>query len=260
MAESFGVEGRGRLYEDLGAIRDVIQNHMLQVIACLAMDQPKNSGPEAMRDEKVRILEAIEPLDARNAARGQYRGYRGEPDVAADSGVETFAAVRLHIHTERWKGVPFLIRAGKRLAVTCTEAFVELKAPPRSVLGEQLGGRGQANHLRFRLGPDVNIGLGVRSKAPGEAMVGRQVELLAVKGLAGKIGPYERLLGDAMRGDATLFAREDAVEAQWRVVEPVLGGKTPLHRYEPGTWGPAEADRLASRFDGWHNPENRRRL
>ena len=259
MAESFGVAGRGRLYEDLGAIRDVIQNHMLQVIACLAMDQPKGSGPEAMRDEKVRILEAIEPLDARNAARGQYRGYRGEPDVAADSGVETFAAVRLHIHTERWKGVPFLIRAGKRLAVTCTEAFVELKAPPRSVFGEQLVGRGQANHLRFRLGPDVNIGLGVRSKAPGEAMVGRQVELLAVKGLAGKIGPYERLLGDAMRGDATLFAREDAVEAQWRVVEPVLGGKTPLHRYEPGTWGPAEADRLASRFDGWHNPANRRR-
>jgi len=255
MAESSGVKGRGRIYEELGAVRDVIQNHMLQVIACLAMDEPKGAGPKALRDETARLLKAIEPLDARSTVRGQFRGYHDEPGVAADSGVETFAAVRLHIGSERWKGVPFFIRAGKRLPVTCTEALVELKAPSRSVFGEKIGGRGQANHLRFRLGPDVAIGLGVRSKAPGEAMAGRQTELLAVDDGAGEMGPYERLLGDAMRGDATLFAREDAVLAQWRVVEPILGDKTPLHGYEPATWGPSEADRLTSRFGGWHDPK-----
>ncbi len=254
MAEDFGVKGRGKLYEGLGAVRDVIQNHMLQVLACLAMDAPKNTGSEALRDEKARLLQAVLPLAGRDAVRGQFRGYRDEPGVASDSRVETFAAVRLHIDSKRWKGVPFLIRAGKSLAVTCTEALVELKAPARTVFGERLAGRGDVNYLRFRLGPEVAIALGVRSKAAGEDMSGKQTELLAVERGTGEMGPYERLLGDAMRGDAMLFAREDTVEAQWRVVDPILDGRLPLREYEPGTWGPPEADRLASPFGGWHTP------
>jgi glucose-6-phosphate 1-dehydrogenase len=254
MAESIGVAGRGRLYEELGAIRDVVQNHMLQVIACLAMEEPGQGDVEALRDGKARLLSAIKPLDARHVVRGQYRGYREEPHVAAGSRVETFAAVRLSIETERWRGVPFFIRAGKRLSVSCTEALVALKSPPRSAYGEKLDGRGQEDYLRFRLGPDVAIGLGVRSKTPGEAMIGRRTELLAAKSSAVEMSPYERLLGDAMRGDAALFARQDAIEAQWRVVDPILGDKTALRTYKPATWGPAEADRLITGFDGWHEP------
>ncbi|MEO8261530.1 MAG: glucose-6-phosphate dehydrogenase [Pseudolysinimonas sp.] len=252
MAEDFGVKGRGRLYEETGAIRDVVQNHMLQVVAFLAMEEPASGDPEALRDARTRILEAVRPLTPADVVRGQFRGYRDEKGVAPDSRVETFAAVRLSIDSWRWAGVPFYIRAGKCLPVTCTEVLVELKQPPRSVFGEAPPNRGDANHLRFRLSPDVSIALGVRSKLAGEAMIGRHVELIAAHADADEMEPYERLLGDAMRGDATLFTREDTVEAEWRVVERILGDATPVHLYEPGSWGPAEADRIVSGC--WHKP------
>ncbi len=254
MAEDFGIKGRGRVYEEMGAIRDVVQNHMLQVLACLAMEAPKASGSEALRDQKAAILKSIQPLEKGDVVRGQFRGYRKESGVASDSRVETFAAVRLRMNAPRWKGVPFFIRAGKALAATCTEALVEFKAPARTAFGEKLFGRSDVNYLRFRLGPKVAIAFGVRSKTPGEHMLGEQAELVAVDRHAGEMGPYERLLGDSMRGDASLFAREDAVEAAWRVVEPILGDKVPLHEYHPGTWGPSRADKLAAGFGGWHNP------
>ncbi len=252
MAESFGVEGRGSFYDQVGTIRDVIENHMLQVTACLAMEAPLGGHPETLRDAKARLLEAITPLDPQRVVRGQFRGYRDEPGVAADSRVETFAAVRLHIDNWRWAGVPFYIRAGKCLPVTCTEVLVSLKAPPTSAFGERFE---RSNYVRFRLGPDVAIALGVRSKTPGEAMVGQDVELLAARGARDEMEAYERLLGDAMRGDATMFAREDTVEAEWRIVEPILGSTDSPHEYEAGTWGPAEATGLIDRSGGWHQPQ-----
>lgn len=250
MAESVGVEGRGSFYDQTGAVRDVIENHLLQVTACLAMDPPSSSHPEALRDEKARLLEAIAPVDPENVVRGQFRGYRDEPGVAAGSRVETFAAMRLQVDNWRWAGVPFFIRAGKRLPVTCTEVLVEFKAPPCSTFGEKV----QPNYVRFRLGPDVAIAIGVRSKAPGEAMIGQDVELLATQGVGDEMGAYERLLGDAMKGDATLFAREDTVEAEWRIVAPILTSTTPPHEYRAGTWGPSQTDRLIDRPGGWHEP------
>jgi glucose-6-phosphate 1-dehydrogenase len=255
MAETFGVEGRGPLYEETGAIRDVVQNHLLQVVACLAMEAPAGGDPEALRDAKTRVLEAIKPLAPAGVVRGQFRGYRHEPGVAAESQVETFAALRLDIDSWRWAGVPFYIRAGKCLPVTCTEVLVDLKPPPRSVFGEAISGSSGANFVRFRLGPDAAIALGVRSKVPGEAMVGQNVELFAAQDVADVMGPYERLLDDALRGDAILFAREDAVEAEWRVVAPILGDVTPIHEYQPGTWGPTEAAWIIA--GGWHEPERR---
>ena len=255
MAETFGVEGRGRLYEETGAIRDVVENHMLQVVATLAMEAPPSRDPEALRDARGSVLQAIEPISRTDVVRGQFSGYRSETSVAPDSRVETFAAVRLSIDSWRWAGVPFYIRAGKCLPVTCTEVLVELKAPPLSVFGEPLSDLARTNHLRFRLGPEVAIALGVRSKVAGEAMVGRDVELVASSASANEMLPYERLLGDALRGDPTLFAREDSVEAEWRVVDGILGDSTPLHEYEKGTWGPAEAERLIVGAGGWHNPE-----
>ena len=249
MAEELGVAGRGRLYEETGAIRDVVQNHMLQVVACLAMEPP-GSGTEAIRDAKTAVLAAIRPLDPAGIVRGQFRGYHDEPQVAADSRVETFAALRLDIDSWRWAGVPFYIRAGKRLPVTCAEVIVQTKRPPRAVFDEA----GRANHLRFRLSPDVTIALDVRSKVPGEAMVGENVELLAVRDVAAEMEPYERLLGDAIDGDPTLFTREDAVEAAWRIVDPILDGKTPVHAYDPGTWGPSQVEQLLSPPGGWQDP------
>jgi glucose-6-phosphate 1-dehydrogenase len=248
------VKGRGLLYEETGAIRDVVQNHMLQVIACLAMEAPAGGDPEALRDAKTRVLEAIEPITADHIVRGQFRGYHDEPGVAADSRVETFAAVRLGIDSWRWAGVPFYIRVGKCLPVTCTEVLVELRPPPRSVFGEKPSALERANHLRFRLSPDVAIALGVRSKVAGEAMSGQDVELLATREAGGML-PYARLLGDAMKGDASLFARQDAIEAQWQVVDGILDGATPVHEYDRGTWGPAEADRIIARSGGWHRPQ-----
>ncbi len=255
MSESFGVEGRGRLYEESGAIRDVLQNHLLQVVAGLAMEEPDSGSPDAIRDAKARLLKAIEPLRAADVVRGQFDGYRREPHVAAASTVETYVAVRLAIDSWRWAGVPFTIRAGKCLPVTCTEVFVQVKPPPRSVFGEDLSGPRSNNYFRFRLGPDVCIAMGVRSKMPGEALIGDPVELLAVQNTAEEMGPYERLLGDAMSGDATLFARQDSIEAQWAVVDPILGEATASHSYTPGSWGPAEAAALVAGHGAWHDPE-----
>jgi glucose-6-phosphate 1-dehydrogenase len=252
MAESFGVQGRGRFYEEAGAIRDVVQNHLLQVTALLAMDAPVGHSHDAVRDEKARIFKAMRQLSPADVVRGQFRGYRAEEGVAPDSQVETFAALRLHIDTWRWAGVPFYIRAGKCLPVTATEVLVEFTRPPQAVFGE-VEPRG-TNNVHFRLGPDVFIALGARAKKPGEAMVGEEVELVARHHAGDEMAPYERLLGDALRGDASLFAREDSVEAAWRVVDPVLGSVTPVHAYEPQTWGPAEADRLTAHEGGWYNP------
>ncbi len=250
MSENFGVAGRGRFYEEVGAIRDVLQNHMLQVMALLAIDAP-TSDPEAVRDEKVQVFRAIRPLTPEDIVRGQYRGYRKEEGVAAGSQVETFAAVRLHVDTWRWAGVPFYIRAGKQLPFTATEIMVTLKRPPQVVFDEI--GAGQ-NYFHFRLSPDVFISLGARTKLPGEFMAGEGVELLACQHFADEMLPYERLLTDALRGDASLFARKDAIEAAWRVVDPVLKNVTPIHEYEPNTWGPPEAERIIAGDGGWHNP------
>jgi glucose-6-phosphate 1-dehydrogenase len=252
MAENFGVDDRGAFYEEAGAIRDVIQNHLLQVVALLSMEPPMGDGPETVRDAKAQVIEAMQPLEPTNTVRGQYVGYRQVAGVAPDSQVETFAALKLFIETDRWHGVPFYIRAGKRLPVTATEVLVHFKQMPENAFHEIE--RGHANFLRFRLGPDVTIALGVQVKRPGEAMVGGETELIAHHHPGDEMLPYERLLTDAMHGDQSLFAREDMVEAAWRVVDPVLDGATPLSLYEPGTWGPAEAGRLIAGNDGWHNP------
>ena len=253
MAEQFGVEGRGALYDELGAVRDVVQNHMLQVVASLAMEAPGSGNAEAIRDAKTALLQAIVPLDPDSIVRGQFAGYRSEPGVAPESTVETYAALRLSIDSWRWAGVPFYIRAGKRLPVTCAEVIVKMKLPPRSVWGDI--GPEDANRFRFRIGPDVAIAVDLQSKRPGEEMVGEEVELLAVQDVTSDLEPYERLLGDAMDGDPELFTREDAVEASWRIVDPILGDKTPVQIYEPGTWGPADADRIIARSGGWHDPK-----
>ena len=250
MAEAFGLQGRGAFYEEVGAIRDVVQNHLLQVLALLAMDPPVDESAEAMRDEKLRLFRTIRTLRPEDVVRGQFEGYRYEPGVAADSQVETYAALRLHIDSWRWAGVPFCIRAGKRLPVTCTEVRVELKRPPQQVFARD---RGRANYLRFRLGPDDLISIGTRIKTPGNSMVGSAVELVAQDEARDDMLAYERLLGDAMRGDSSLFTRADCVEEAWRVVDPVLADAAP-EPYVPGSWGPAAARRLAYGEDGWHDP------
>ena len=253
MAEQFGVADRGAFYDETGAIRDVVQNHMLQVTALLAMEPPISGGHEAIRDETTKVFKAMIPLQPSDVVRGQYTGYRQTEGVAPDSQVETFAAVRLHLDMWRWAGVPFYIRAGKCLPVTTTEVVVELKRPPQTVFAETIPGH--PNHFRFRLSPDVVMALSARVKVPGEAMMGEDVELIARHQPGGdELAPYERLLGDAMRGDPTLFAREDAIEAAWRVVDPILGNATPVHEYEPKTWGPTEAQQLIAADGGWHNP------
>jgi glucose-6-phosphate 1-dehydrogenase len=253
MAEAFGVQGRGVLYEELGAIRDVVQNHMLSVVALLTMEAPTGRDPDALRDEKQRAFRAMRPLTPADVVRGQFRGYRDEKGVAADSQIETFAAVRLYIDTWRWAGVPFYIRAGKQMPVTATEVMVELKRPPQAVFDTI--DQSETNYFRFRLSPNVSIALGGRIKMPGEAMVGENVELILRPGSADEMVPYERLLGDAIRGDPLLFVREDGVEAAWEVVDPILGNVTPLHEYEANTWGPVESEQLMSDGDRWHNPQ-----
>jgi glucose-6-phosphate 1-dehydrogenase len=253
MAETLGVEGRARFYEEVGAIRDVIQNHLLEIAALLTMEAPRDHHPDALRDEKRKAFQAMRPLAVDDVVRGQFRGYRQENGVAPDSTVETFTAVRLHIDTPRWADVPFYIRAGKRLPLAATEIRVDLKHPSLSVFDDSLAQ--DANYVRFRVSPDVVISLGARIKAPGEAMAGENIELLARHMAGDEMTPYERLLGDAVRGDAMLFVREDEVEAAWRVVQPILGNSTPVHEYEPGTWGPAEAGRLIAGDGGWRNPE-----
>ena len=250
MAESFGVEGRGHFYDEAGAIRDVVQNHLLQVIGYLAMEPPLTTYQESIRDEQVKVFRSIRPLDPDDLVRGQFTGYRKEEGVAADSKVETFAAVRLHIDSWRWEDVPFFIRAGKSLPVTTTEVMVTLKRPPLRKLGV-----GDTNYFRFRLSPDVIIAVGAQVKRPGDQTISELTELKLVHVPDGEeMDAYERLLHDAMAGDGTLFARQDAVEAAWAIVQPILGNVTPVHEYRPGTWGPAEADKLTADAGGWHNP------
>ncbi len=258
MAENFGVEGRGSFYEEVGAIRDVVQNHLLQVIALLAMDAPVGRDAEAMRAEKLRLFRAMRPLDPKEVVRGQFRGYLDEKGVAGDSQVETFAALRLHIDTWRWAGVPFYIRAGKNLPITTTEVVVDLKRPPLAIFDEITAH--ESNYFRFRLSPEVVISAGARVKKAGEEMQGENVELIARSRLQREKSPYERLLGDAIRGDASLFTRDDSVEAAWRVVDPILGGAHGVHIepptiYQPGTWGPAAAAKVVASREGWHDPK-----
>jgi glucose-6-phosphate 1-dehydrogenase len=253
MAEKFGVQGRGNFYEEVGAVRDVVQNHLLQVIALLAMDAPVGRDPDAMRAEKLRLFRAMRPLDPGQLVRGQFRGYRDEPGVAPDSQVETFAALCLHIDTWRWGGVPFYIRTGKCLPITTTEVIVDLKRPPVAIFDEI--DPEQSNYFRFRLSPEVVISAGARVKRVGEEMVGDAVELVAHHSLAGERAPYERLLGDAIRGDASLFTRDDVVEAAWRVVDPILNSEVPVAEYEPGTWGPTAARAVVAGEEGWHDPK-----
>ncbi len=254
LAESFGVKGRGKFYEETGVIRDVIQNHLLQVVSYLAMEPPSSTWPEAIRDEQAKVLRNIRPMDPKHMVRGQFRGYRDEEGVAKDSHMATYAALRLHIDSWRWEGVPFYVRAGKCLKTTTTELFVELKNPPQVVFNEKAPAMG--NYIRFRLSPTVVIAMGARAKAPGEGMTGKPVELSVVEtpeqGEKGRMEAYERLLGDAMAGDATLFARQDVVEAAWAIVDPVIHGPSPMFEYDPGTWGPAEADQLVSDVGGWN--------
>ncbi|MEO8075687.1 MAG: glucose-6-phosphate dehydrogenase [Acidobacteriota bacterium] len=253
MAETFGVQGRGKFYEEAGAIRDVVQNHLLQVVSLLAMEAPGGRGTEAVRDEQAQAFRSMRALQPDDVVRGQFTGYRSEAGVAPDSQVETFAAIRLHVDSWRWAGVPFYIRAGKHLPVTVTEVLVELKRPP-VILFEDCA-QARPNQFRFRLSPQVVLSLGARAKTPGEKMRGEDVDLMAHHEQHDEMAPYERLLGDAMRGDQMLFAREDTVQEAWRVVEPVLGTATPLYQYAPGTWGPEEASRLVNHGSTWHNPE-----
>jgi glucose-6-phosphate 1-dehydrogenase len=252
MAEKIDVAGRGRFYEEAGAIRDVIQNHLLQIVALLTMEPPVNTQGEALRDEKVKVLRAVRPVDAGELVRGQYRGYRSEKGVAAGSKVETYAALVLHIDSWRWSGVPFYLRAGKCLPVTATEVVVELRAPPANVFGDL--GPEQPNHLRFRVGPDVAIALGAHTKKPGPAMTGQNVELYVAQAQGDNMDAYEVLISAALIGDTAHFAREDEVEAAWAIVDPVLKVGTPPSEYLQGSWGPPQAESLLKGPCGWHNP------
>jgi glucose-6-phosphate 1-dehydrogenase len=251
MAEDFGIQCRGAFYDATGTIRDVVQNHLFQVLANLAMEPPVRTDSESMRDEKVKVLKAVPPLEAKNLVRGQFRGYRKEPGVAPNSQVETFAALRLDVNSWRWQGVPFYIRAGKALPVTCTEVMVRLRRPP-SIFPKCPP---SPNYFRFRISPEVTAAFGMTVMDPEEKLTGQSVELLASHhpGAAEK-DAYERLLGDAMEGDATLFAREDYVEEAWRIVDPLLKAGSPVYEYEPKTWGPSEVDKEVAPPGGWHNP------
>ena len=254
MAESFGVSGRGKFYDETGIFRDVIQNHLLQVVGFLAMEPPSSASPDAIRDEQAKVLRTVRSLDTAHMVRGQFRGYRDEPGVAKDSYIGTYAAMKLWIDSWRWAGVPFFVRAGKTLHKTVTEVVVELKTPPQVVFQEPAFSKG--NYVRFRLGPDVQIAIGARAKRAGDGMAGRPVELAVVQQNTGdEMDAYERLLGDAMDGDATLFARYDTVEAAWRIVENVIHGPSDLWEYEPGSWGPPQADKLVADVGGWHIPQ-----
>lgn len=252
LAERFGVEGRGAFYDEVGTIRDVVQNHLLQVIALLAMDAPVGTDTGAVRAEKLRLLRAMRPLDPTEVVRGQFRGYRGETGVAPESQVETFTALRLHIDTWRWAGVPFYVRAGKHLPVTVCEVVVDLKVPPLAIFDEVLSTT--SNYFRFRLSPDVTISLGARVKRAGDRMCGDPVELVARHQPPSDHLPYERLLRGALRGEPELFTSDESVEAAWRVIEPALHSARPVLEYEPGTWGPAAAEDLVTGDEGWHDP------
>ena len=251
MAEDFGVQGRGAFYDQTGTIRDVVQNHLFQVLCNLAMEPPVRTDSETIRDEKAKVLKAIPPLEANNVVRGQFRGYRQEKGVAPDSKVETFAALRLEVDSWRWKGVPFYIRAGKNLPVTCTEVLGRLRKPPTVIPDCALS----QNYLRFRISPEMTIATGATVMAPDVELRGQTGEMVASRHpRPEEMEAYERVLGDAMAGDGTLFAREDYVEEAWRIVDPVLKGVTPVYEYEPHTWGPSEVDHRVTPPGGWHNP------
>jgi glucose-6-phosphate 1-dehydrogenase len=253
LAESFGVEGRGGFYDQVGCLRDVVQNHLLQLVTLLAMDPPVSEDPDAFRDEKLRVLKAMHPLDPAQAVWGQYQGYRDEPGVAPDSTTETYVALRAEIDSWRWAGVPFFIRAGKALAATVTEAVVEFRAPPRLLFAEDHSPQPHPNQLRFRFRPDDCITLRMQAKAPGASLVSHPIDFSVSEAEALGEGPeaYERLLDDAMSGDHSRFARQDAVEQAWWLVDPLLqASRSPL-AYAQGSSGPTEADRLVSSYDGW---------
>jgi glucose-6-phosphate 1-dehydrogenase len=250
MSEDFGVQGRGGFYDQTGTIRDVIQNHLFQVLCNLAMEPPVGMDSESVRDEKVKVLKAIPALDERSVVRGQFRGYLDEKGVAPDSKVETFAALRLEVNSWRWQGVPFYIRAGKSLPVTSTEIVCRLRKPPTEIPADVL----RSNYLRFRISPDVSIAMGMTVMGPGEKLAGEPAEMIASKAPdADEMDAYERVVGDAMAGDATLFAREDYVEQAWRIVDPVLKKLTPVYPYDQKTWGPQEVERVTPP-GGWQNP------
>lgn len=251
MAENFGVEGRGSFYDQTGTIRDVIQNHLFQILCNLAMEPPVRLDSETIRDEKVKVLKAIPPIQATNLVRGQFRGYRIEKGVAAGSTTETFAALRLDVDSWRWKGVPFYIRAGKNLPVTCTEVLARLRKPPAVVAESRLS----PNHLRFRISPEMTIAVGTTVIGPRDQLRAETIEMIASRQTRpDDEDAYERVLSEAMSGDATLFAREDYVEEAWRIVDPVLKAGGPIPEYDKGTWGPGEVDQRVSPPGGWHNP------
>ncbi|HMG84313.1 MAG TPA: glucose-6-phosphate dehydrogenase [Terracidiphilus sp.] len=253
MAEDFGVQDRGKFYDEVGALLDVVQNHMMQVVANLTMDPPTGEDHDAVRDRKAELMRAIRPLGQNDVVRGQYKGYRSVSGVAPGSLVETFVAIKVQIESWRWAGVPIYVRAGKMLPVTSTEALIEFKRPPRETFGEIVPA--SSAHMRIRMSPDMTIGLGVRVKTPGERMVGRDVELEMHRRAADDMPPYERLLGDASKGNSELFSRQDLIESQWRIVDPIMGNVTPLYPYEPGTWGPEEAHQLIANDGPWVDPK-----
>ena len=251
MAENFGVQGRGGFYEETGTIRDVIQNHLFQVLANLAMEPPVRTDSESIRDEKVKVLKAIPPLETKDLLRGQFRGYRAEKGVSPQSQVETFAALRLWIDSWRWQGVPFYIRAGKCLPVTCAEIVIRLRQPPTMYQGFDL----VRNAVRWRISPDIAFAFSLNVPVPGQETASQPVEAIACRHPgAEEMDAYERVLGDAMAGDATLFAREDYVEEAWRIVDPMLKAGTPVYEYEPNSWGPGEGEQRVAPPGGWQNP------
>jgi glucose-6-phosphate 1-dehydrogenase len=255
LAEEFGVQGRGAFYESAGCLRDVVQNHLFQIVALLAMEPPARRGFAAVHAGKANVFQAMRPLQPADIVRGQYTGYRKEPRVAKDSDVETYAALRLHIDSWRWEGVPSYLRSGKCLPATACEVLVRLKPPPQRLFADSVATSADANYLRFHLSPRSTIALAARVKRAGKGFVGDQQELCLVEEEAGEEAPYERLLGDAMAGHNSLFAREDAVEAAWTVVEPVLAEHSRGTFDPPSSWGPPEANRLIAADGGWRNPE-----
>jgi glucose-6-phosphate 1-dehydrogenase len=254
MAEDFGIKGRGGFYESAGCLRDVIQNHLFQIVALLAMEPPATRDYGSVQTEKAKVFEAMLPLKSEDVVRGQYAGYRQEDDVAKNSDVETFCAARLFIDSWRWAGVPFYLRSGKYMPTTATEVLVQLKPSPQRLFADSAPTAGRANYLRFRLSPTASIALAARIKDPGKEFIGTQQELYLCEHLAGQEPPYERLLRDAMAGDGALFTREDAVEAAWTVVDGVLKKHKPVRSYRRGTWGPKEANALLAPGDTWHAP------
>jgi glucose-6-phosphate 1-dehydrogenase len=257
LAEHFGVEGRGGFYESVGCLRDVIQNHLFQIVALLAMEPPPYSGLGTVQAEKVNIFRVMRPVAADDLVRGQYDGYREEAGVAKDSDVETFCALRLFIDSWRWEGVPWYLRSGKFLAETAAEVVVQLKPPPQRLFADSALDACQANYLRFRLSPISAVAIAARVKRAGKEFIGNQRELCLVEEHFGRESPYERLLHDAMIGDGSLFTREDAVDAAWAVLDPVLAAHHPALIYARGSWGPGGADELIAPDGCWHNPDSK---